>query len=268
MEQKISVVINTYNAAAHLHEVLESVKGFDEVVVCDMESTDNTVDIAAAYGCRVVTFRKGDCSIVEPARQFAIDSARHQWVLVVDADETVPAGLRDYLYEQTARPGCPDGIAIPRKNYFMGRFMHSCYPDYVLRFFRKDVTRWPPVIHTSPKVAGRVVSIPPHRRDLALEHLANDSVSAIIRKTDTYSHYELPRRRHKNYGLGALVARPAFRFFKAYILKKGFLDGIPGLIHAALDGVYQLVIVAKLIEERRRNGGTPHAQQQQPSDQK
>ena len=93
----ITVVINTYNAARHLATVLEAVKGFDEVLVCDMESTDNTFEIAKSYGCRVVIFPKGAHRIVEPARQFAIDQARCPWVLVVDADEIVPAALRNYL---------------------------------------------------------------------------------------------------------------------------------------------------------------------------
>jgi hypothetical protein len=155
--------------------------------------------------------------------------------LVIDADELVTPELRDYLYKQIQRPDCPDGIAIPRRNYFMGRFLHSAYPDYVLRFFRRDVTHWPPVIHCSPKVEGKVERIPRNRRELALEHLANDSVSDILRKSDTYSNYEVPRRRHKHYGLGALISRPLFRFFKSYIIKRGFLDGMPGLIHAVVN---------------------------------
>jgi hypothetical protein len=61
----------------------------------------------------------------------------------------------------------------------------------------------------------------------------------------------LPRRRNKNYGLLALIFRPIFRFFKSYIMKKGFLDGMPGLIHALLDAHYQFVVVAKLLEERQ-----------------
>ena len=133
----------------------------------------------------------------------------------------------------------------------MGRFLHSAYPDYVLRFFQRDKTHWPAVIHCSPEVDGMVERIPSNRRELALEHLANDSISSILRKTDTYSEYELPRRRNKNYGLLALIFRPLFRFFKSYIMKKGFLDGMPGLIHALLDAHYQFVVVAKLLEERQ-----------------
>ena len=86
----ISVVINTYNAEEHLREVLDAVKGFDEIVVCDMESTDSTTDIARRYGCKIVTFPKAGHKSAEPARTFAIQSASSEWVLVVDADEIIP----------------------------------------------------------------------------------------------------------------------------------------------------------------------------------
>ncbi len=128
-ESKISVVINTYNAQQHLERVLDAVSSFDEVLVCDMESTDSTLDIARRRGCRIVTFPKEGHTIVEPAREFAIHQAQHKWVLVVDADELVTPELREYLYQQISQPDCPEGIAIPRKNYFMGRFLHSAYPD-------------------------------------------------------------------------------------------------------------------------------------------
>ena len=248
----ITVVINTYNAARHLATVLEAVKGFDEVLVCDMESTDNTFEIAKAYGCRIVIFPKGAHRIVEPARQFAIDQARCPWVLVVDADEIVPAALRNYLYKAIETEADFAAIAIPRKNYFMGKMMHSCYPDYILRFLKREKCNWPPVIHASPEVEGRIIRIPSARRDLAFEHLANDSVADIIRKNNTYSDYEVPRRRKKNYGKMALFYRPLYRFVKSYLLKRGFLDGCPGLIHAVLDAGYQFEIVAKLMEERQK----------------
>lgn len=250
--QKISVVINTYNAEQHLKEVLESVKEFDEILICDMESTDRTLDIARQYGCRVVTFPKGQHAIVEPAREFAIHEAVFKWVLVVDADELVTEQLKDYLYNVIANSDCPDAIAIPRRNYFWGRFLHSAYPDYVLRFFYRNKTHWPSVIHCSPVVDGRVERIPKSRYELALVHLANDSVSDIFRKSNTYSNYELSRRWQKKYGVTALFIRPVFRFIKSYIIKLGFLDSKAGLVHAVLDAIYQFVIIAKLIEEREK----------------
>lgn len=250
-EKKISVIINTYNASQFLAKVLDAVKDFDEIVVCDMESTDNTLEIAKKYGCKIVTFHKGDISIVEPARQFAIDAALYPWVLVVDADEIVTPALRNYLYARISEEDCPDGIYIPRKNYFMGKFMHSSYPDYILRFFRKEKTKWPPVIHTSPVVDGTIYKIPRNKQELAFEHLANDTITDIIRKNNTYSNYEVIRRKDKHYGMIHLFIKPFFRTFKGYFLKGGYKDGLPGLIYTLLLGVYQLIVVAKVIEHKR-----------------
>ena len=243
-ENKISVVINTYNAERDLEQVLEAVKDFDEVLICDMESTDNTLDIARKHGCRIVTFERKTVTferktynIVEPAREFAIHEARFDWVLVVDADEIVTPELKQYLYQRIKENGCPDGLYIPRKNY-------------ILRFFRKDKTHWPPIIHCTPVVDGRVEKIPAKNKELAFEHLANDTVADIVRKANIYSENEVPRRRKKNYGVLALLCRPFYRCFKSYILKQGFRDGMPGFIHAMLEGYYQFVVVAKLLEER------------------
>lgn len=248
----ISVVINTYNASEHLEKVLESVEGFDEVVVCDMESTDNTVGIALRHGCRVVTFAKGDCVSAEPARTFAIQSATYPWVLVVDADELVTPALREYLYARIKQVDCPVGLWIPRKNFFMGRFMHSCYPDYVLRFFIKEGTTWPPYVHTFPHVNGRTERIPAAGDDMAFMHLANDTVRIRINKINLYTDNEVVKKGNKYGNLWALLYRPAFRFFKSYVLKKGFLDGMEGFLFACIEGFYQFVMVCKMYEKSHR----------------
>ncbi|MGL5980058.1 MAG: glycosyltransferase family 2 protein [Phocaeicola sp.] len=249
---KISVVINTYNAEKHLSQVLESVKMFDEIVICDMESTDQTIAIAKEYNCKIVTFQKGDCKIVEPARQFAISQATFPWVLVVDADEVVTPELRDYLYKQINLENPPAGIRIPRKNFFMGRFMHCHYPDLLLRFFQKEGTFWPPIIHISPRVNGIIHSIPRERKELAFVHLANDGISDILSKTNSYTEYELSKKKG-SLGIGSLLGRPLFRFIKSYFLKQGFRDGAEGFIRSSLESFYQFVLVAKIIEKRKRS---------------
>ena len=248
---KISVVINTYQAALHLDRVLDAVKDFDEVLICDMESTDETLDIARKHGCRIVTFARREYNIVEPAREYAIHEATHEWVLVVDADEIVTPQLRQYLYQRIQEASCPDGLFIPRKNYFMGRFMRCHYPDHILRFFRKDKTHWPAIIHCQPEIDGRVEKIPAKRRELAFEHLANDSVENIVSKTNQYTRNELERKQHRHYGTLAFLGRPLFRFFKVYILKGAVLDGVPGFIKAVLEGYYQFIFLAKKYEQSR-----------------
>lgn len=248
---KISVVINTYNAEKHLREVLESAKHFDEIVICDMESTDNTLNIAREYGCKITTFEKKDFNIVEPARNFAIGQASHPWILVVDADEVIPQALREYLYGRISLPDCPAGIYIPRKNYFMGKFMHCHYPDHILRFFKKEGTVWPPIIHVSPLVKGTLFKIPSGRMELAFEHLANDSVADIVKKTNDYTRNELEKKKDKNYGFLAFFYRPFIRFFKAYIIKGGIRDGKEGFIRATLEGYYQFVMLSKMVEKKK-----------------
>lgn len=248
---QISVVINTYNAESHLREVIEAVKDFDEVLVCDMESTDSTLTIAREMGCRIVTYPRGTVNIVEPAREFAIHEALHEWVLVVDADEIVTCELREYLYGLIKRSNAPDGLFIPRRNFFMGRFMRCHYPDYILRFFRKDKTYWPPVIHCTPEVDGHIDRIPKGRKELAFVHMADDTVSFRVQKTDQYTDNELTKRQDRYYGTMALVFRPLLFFFKIYILKGAITDGKPGFIKAVLEAYYQFVMMAKL-EERKR----------------
>ena len=146
-EKRISVVINTRNAAQYLQEVIDAVQGFDEVLICDMESEDETLDIARRNHCRVVTFPKADHKSAEPARTFAIQQAQGPWVLVVDADEIVTPELRDYLYRRIEEPDCPAGLYIPRWNRFMLRYTKSLSYDRQLRFFRKEGTVWPPYVH-------------------------------------------------------------------------------------------------------------------------
>lgn len=250
-KNKISVVINTYNAERFLQQVVDTAKCFDEIVICDMESTDKTIDIARQNGCKIVTFEKKNYNICEPARTFAIQSASCEWVLVVDADELIPAALKDYLYQEINKPDCPGGIYIPRKNYFCNKFMHCYYPDPQLRFFRKEGTVWPPYIHVNPSVEGRLAYIPPKRQDLAFIHLADDGVRVITQKANEYTESEIEKRAKKNYGIAAFFYRPFFRFFKAYILKGGFRDGTAGFVRAVLQGYYQFIMLAKIWENKQ-----------------
>ena len=135
----------------------------------------------------------------------------------------------------------------------MGTFMRCFYPDHLLRFFKKEGTVWPPIIHSIPLVQGDIERIPAKREELALIHLADDSVTEIIRKFNDYTDNEIERKKHKNYGVAALFHRPFVRFFKAYIIKGGIKDGKEGFIRAMLDGYYQFLMVSKIIEQRKKD---------------
>lgn len=247
--QYISVVINTYNASKYLARVLDAVKNFDEIVVCDMESTDNTVDIAREHGCKIVTFPKANHKSAEPARTFAIQSATSDWVLVVDADEIVSESLRSYLYDFIKNPGKICGLYIPRKNYTMKAFLPSSYPDYQLRFFIKEGTTWPPYVHTFPKVQGALDYIPKYRKDCAFDHL-DDSTRASINRLNNYTDNEVEKRAGQKVTLLKLIASPMIRFIKQYFIKGGIFYGIPGYVQAIRSAQYKFTVLCKLYEKQ------------------
>lgn len=249
--EKISVIVQTYNAQRHLDIVLKSVARFDEIIVADMESDDDTVAIAKRHRTKVVVYPRGVSRICEAFRDKAVHEASNPWVLVVDADEVVTDALRDYLYDEISRDPSPRGIMIPRRNYFRGRWMRCDYPDYVCRFFRSAGSFWPTAIHSLPTYQGPTVKIDACRTDLALIHLANESLSRQINKMNQYTEMEKARRR-VNYHRYKLIIDPAFRFFKSYVMKGAFWQGVDGFIKAVMDSFYRFAALAKVEEERQR----------------
>lgn len=249
MKPKITAVVQTYNAERHLDAVLKSLAVFDEIVIVDMESTDSTPEIARRHGARFIVVPKKSYTVCEAYRDFAVHQASHEWVLVVDADELIPPALARFLYAEIERDDSPRGYCIARKNYFMGRWMRSSYPDYVLRFFKKEGSYWPPTVHSKVSHQGPVVTIPAKRTDLAMLHLANENPRQMIAKMNLYTDDEIVRR-SKSYAPWRVFVDPPFRFFKTYVLKGGFRDGMPGFIHAVHDAIYRFYILAKIQQQR------------------
>lgn len=246
--EKISVVLNTYNAEQHLREVLESVRDFDEIVVCDMESTDRTREIAREYGAKIVIFPKGNHKICEPARDTAIHSASNDWVLVVDADEKVPPALREYLYEKI-NSGFEGAMAVPRLNQFLSRPAHGS-PDYQLRFFRQSRATWPPVIHARPVTDTPVVNIPAKKHRLSLIHLDNPSLASRYDKLNRYSDYEVPRREKRKFGTLMFLLKPFWAFISVWLIRGAWKDGRRGLINAYNAMIYKTMLMSKVTEKQ------------------
>lgn len=246
MRKKISAVLNTYNAGKYLDCVLSHLEVFDEIVVCDMESTDSTHEIARRHGCRIVTFPKGSHKICEPARDFAIHSASNEWVLVVDADEIVPPTLARYLYSAINEEGYTGAFDIPRINMFMGEQFRE-RADRQLRFFRQSVAVWPETIHSHPRLDCEVRKLP-MRRELTIMHLDNPTISQRLSKLNNYTDYDATRRIGRKFGTFGIFLRPIWFFIRAFILQGEIMHGIKGILSAYFSMVYQIALVSKIYE--------------------
>lgn len=249
----VSVVINTFNSDKTLSNCLESVKDFNEIVICDMYSSDNTLSIAQTYNCKIVMHEQ--TGYVEPARNFAISQAKNEWVLVLDSDETISTELKDFMLNYSLENNKDiDAYMLPRKNYFMDRFMHCMYPDYQLRFFKKSHVNWPQAIHSIPNVNGSLEKYPSGLNVYIDHKMGEETVESFVRKMNHYTNLEVDRRKKKNYSGVGLFFNCSYRFFRMYILKSAYKDGKAGLIYALLNTFYKFITIAKVIESKQRTG--------------
>ena len=183
-------------------------------------------------------------------RQFAVDEAAHDWVLCVDADETVSAELAASIRAALADPGYPV-YRVARRNRFLGRWLShgEGYPDWSTRLFNRLSARWSEDLVNEKVLYG----VTPGRLQGDLMHGASDDISAYLERQNR--HTTLAARQAFEQGrspnLLNLVFSPLVRFVKFYILRLGFLDGMSGLIHISIGCINSYVKYAKLIEMRR-----------------
>ncbi len=228
----LSVAIVSHNEEANLGRTLESVKWADEIVVVDSGSTDRTCEIAREYRARVV---------VEPWRgyvaqkQFAIDLCTRHWVLLLDADEEVSAGLAQEIRAAIADPNAAAGYRLPRKNLFLGRWIRhgGFYPDPKLRLFRRGqgfVTGHDP--HDRCELKAEV---PQQTRQFtnALVHYTYPNLTLYLNHMNRYSSLgaELAfAKGHRSFSVADIVVRPFLTLIYNYFFRLGFLDGREGLL--------------------------------------
>lgn len=254
MGTPVSVAIITLNEAAHLAECLESVKWAEEVVVCDSGSRDRTLEIAAGYGAR--TFQDAWRGFAAH-KNLAVERCRYPWVLVLDADERVTPALREEIEGVLADPAARDGYLIPRRNYFLGRWIRGCgwYPDESVRLFRKERGRFAPrAVHEAVVVEGEV-----GRLRAPLQHYTYDSISAYLTRMDRYSTLAAQELRAANRParIADLLGRPVWTFLRMLVLQGGWREGWRGLVLSGLSACYVFSKYAKLWELESGEPRTP-----------
>lgn len=249
---KISAVINTINEEKKIGRCLASLKGFaNEIIVVDMMSTDNTVEIAKKYGAKV--FKHKRIGYVEPARNFAISKAKYDWVIILDADEEASESLKNYLKKEIKNPQA-DYYRIPRKNIIFGKWMkHSgWWPDYNIRFFKKGVVSWNEVIHSVPMTTGMGIDIP-QLQDYAIKHRHYSSVEEYITRMNRYTTIQARDLNKKGieFKWRDVLVRPASEFLRRYFAESGYKDGLHGLVLSLLQVLSELVVYTKLWQKQK-----------------
>ena len=240
----LSVVLITKDAATQLDACLASAAFADEIIIVDSGSRDATIEIARRHGARVIG---RDWAGYGPQKQFAVESASHDWVLCLDADERLSPELKAGITREMASPRA-DAYAIPRCNRFLGRWLRhgEGYPDWSVRLFDRRKARW-----SSDPVHEKVVcSTQPARLKGDLMHESAESLARYLEKQNRYTSLQAERMQAAGRKASVLrmVLSPAARFFKFYVLRLGFLDGVPGLAHIAIGCMNSFNKYAKLIE--------------------
>jgi glycosyltransferase involved in cell wall biosynthesis len=243
----LSAVLITRNAAAVLAPCLESLAFADEIVVVDSGSSDGTAEIASRYGARLV---QKEWLGFGRQKQYAVDQARHDWVLCLDADEAVSPQLAASIQAALAAPVSPV-YRMPRRNRFLGRWLShgEGYPDWSPRLFNRMNARW-----SDDMVHEKVLyAVTPGTLQGDLLHDSADDLTAYLERQNRYTTlaarqaYELGR----SAGFFHILMSPVVRFFKFYVFRLGFLDGMPGLLHISIGCINSYLKYAKLIELRK-----------------
>ena len=245
MRQTISCTIVVCNEERNIRDCLELAKWMDEIVVVDAFSQDKTVQLCREYTPRI--YQRPWNGFGEQ-KNYAIDHAACDWVFILDADERISAQLREEI-ERILSSDAPDGPVayyLPRRNYYYGKWIRwaGCYPDYQLRLFRKGV--------------GRLNDEEPHNRFVfegtaaylasPLDHYTERTIEDHFRKFNNFTTLAAKERGKTKRVVywSDLAFRPPFTFWKYYVIRQGFREGMHGFLISVFASMYTFVKYAKV----------------------
>jgi glycosyltransferase involved in cell wall biosynthesis len=248
----LSVAIITFNEAQNLRRTLESLRGIaQEIIIVDNGSTDGTLDIAREFGAQVFCEEwKGYAA----QKNSAIEKATGDWILSLDADEAASDELQEELKTIlcSRAPDTLNGYWIPRKNYFMGRWIRrgGFYPDRKLRLFRRGLGHFEErPVHETMHVEGKTGTLRG-----SLLHNAYPTLQGYITQMNRYSSLGAGAAvsgGKRSFNLTDILLRPGLTFFYNYVCRLGFLDGREGLLLHLYHASYVSWKYAKVWEQSR-----------------
>jgi len=248
--RNLSLVVVTLNEEENISRCLESASGVGEVIVVDSFSTDGTVEVAEEFGARV--FQREYISSADQ-KNWAVEQAEKEWVLILDADESLSTELKAEITSELASPRA-DAYKIRRKSEFMGRVINHCGwgKDWVVRLFKKGKAFYPErTVHEKLRVHGKVAKLKG-----TIEHRPYRGLSHYMDKLNDYARRAAVQLRREGKGwFPQIVVNPPARFVRMYILQLGFLDGWRGFVLCFLAAVSVFFKYAFLLEMKETGDG-------------
>lgn len=249
----IAAFIVCCNEERQIRRCLESVRWCDEIVIVDSGSTDRTLQICAEFTSKIIHH---DWQGYVIQKRFALAQCSSEWVLNIDADEEVSEELQEeivkILEEDKAGKVSTHGFLLNRVIFFLDRWWRKggWYPEYRLRLCRRSATTWggeDP--HEKAHVTGET-----KRCTGELHHYSFTDLTDYVRRMNTLSSNATPSliKRGATASVIVIIGRTCARFFKFYISKRGFREGLAGLIVASIEAFSVLLKYAKLWEARKR----------------
>jgi glycosyltransferase involved in cell wall biosynthesis len=225
----ISTSIIAFNQADKIEDAIKSVLWTDEIVLADSHSIDGTAEIAERLGARVVQI---PLTTFSELRNRAAESCSHEWILSLDADERCTAEVRDEILALLADGPKYDAYYIPRRNFFMGRWIKGSgwYPNYRQpQFYRKGTMRYTRIIHEAVVMqSGQPIG----KLDNALVQFPFQNFEEVLAKANRYSTFGARMLAHKQVSMWTALGHAIWAFIKHYVFKLGFRDGWAGFVIA------------------------------------
>lgn len=242
---QISALVLTFNEQEVIEDCLESLNFVDEIIILDQYSTDNTAEIAKKFTQNL--FKTKDRAFDKNRNKLA-SYAKGKWLLYLDSDERLTEeGINEI--QKSIKDDKYSAFFIPRKNYVLGKQIKhgGWWPDYAPRLFKKqDFIKWVGKIHESPKFKGKEKYLKE-----PLIHITARNLNLMLEKTIKWAKVEADlyyRSNNPKVTIAKIIKASLSEFIYRYIFKKGFLDGVVGLIQAIFQVYHKAIIFTYLWE--------------------